>query len=65
MKEGAYLITPEERDSFEKNCEMLNIQIIEISILDVNFDKATFRYESARDLIRLGTFMTIDKNFLI
>lgn len=64
MKEGAYLITPEERDSFEKNCEMLNIQIIEISILDVNFDKATFMYEYASDLIRLGTFMTIDKNFL-
>ena len=65
MKEGTYLITPEERDSFEKNCEMLNIQIIEISILDVNFDKATFMYEDASDLIRLGTFMTIDKNFLI
>ena len=61
MKEGAYLITPEERASFEKNCEVLNIQIIEISTLDVNFDKATFMYEYAGDLIRLGTFMTLDK----
>ena len=61
MKEGTYLITPEERDSFEKNCEVLNIQIIEISILDVKFDRATFMYEYASDLIRLGTFMTLDK----
>lgn len=61
MKEGTYLITPQERESFEKNCNVLNIEIIDISNLDVRFDRATFKYEEPAHLIRLGVMMTLDK----
>ena len=56
-----YLVRPQEREIFEENCKKCDVKIVSSESFDVQFDKYTFEFNRAHDLILLGFFMALDQ----
>jgi len=56
-----YLVRPQERELFEENCKKCDVKIVSCESFDMQFDKYTFEFNRAHDLIQLGVLMALDQ----
>lgn len=56
-----YLVRPQEREIFEENCKKCDVKIVSCESFDTIFDKYTFEFNRAHDIIQLGFFMALDQ----
>ena len=56
-----YLVRPQEREIFEKNCEMCDVKIVSSETASAEYDRYALTGSRISDFIRLGFLMALDQ----